>query len=193
MNISALLPRRPMAPAQSGVTLIVALVFLLIITVLGISSMRGVALESRITGNLKQERILEEAAEAGLRIGELSITKLNGTVAPAVIRACTTNACMPWMLSELTAGTNIDTPLRFTSAYANNVATVSTGYNTSIQWYVVLIGKLDKSMNSCALTGCGVLYFEVNSCASTVPCTSDTTTRRVIKRSVYAHYYPPQQ
>jgi type IV pilus assembly protein PilX len=193
MITSAPLPRRPMALSQSGVTLIVALVFLLIITVLGISSMRGVALESRITGNLKQEKMLEEAAEAGLRIGELSITRVSGTVAPAVVRACTTDACMPWMVSELTAeSTTMDTPTRFTSTYATNVATVS-GYDTKIQWYVVQIGKLDKSMNSCALTGCGVLYFEVNSCASTVLCTSDTTTRRVIKRSVYAHYYPPQQ
>lgn len=180
---------------QSGVTLIVALVFLLIITVLGISSMRGVALESRITGNLKQEMILTEAAEAGLRIGEQSITKLNATVPPSIATTCTTDACMPWMLTDLTSSTatNIDTPVRFTSAYVNNVATVSTGYNTQIQWYVVQIGKLDKSMNSCALTGCGVIYFEVNACASTVPCTSDTTTRRVILRSVYAHYYPPQQ
>lgn len=192
MITSALRPRRPMAFSQSGVTLIVALVFLLIITVLGISSMRGVALESRITGNLKQEKVLEEAAEAGLRIGELSITRVNGTVAPAVVRTCTTDVCMPWMVSELTADPNFDTPTRFTSTYATNVATVS-GYDTKIQWYVVQIGKLDKSMNSCALTGCGVLYFEVNSCASTVLCTSDTTTRRVIKRSVYAHYYPPQQ
>jgi len=192
MITSALRPRRPMAFSQSGVTLIVALVFLLIITVLGISSMRGVALESRITGNLKQEKVLEEAAEAGLRIGELSITRVNGTVAPSVVRACTTDVCMPWMVSELTADLTKDTPTRFTSTYATNVATVS-GYDTKIQWYVVQIGKLDKSMNSCALTGCGVLYFEVNSCASTVLCTSDTTTRRVIKRSVYAHYYPPQQ
>jgi type IV pilus assembly protein PilX len=190
MTPSRSLQRRP---GQSGVTLIVALVFLLIITVMGIASMRGVALESRITGNLRQEKILTEAAEAGLRIAEQSITKTNATVAPSVVRACTSDACMPWMLSELAADSNADTPVRFGSTFADNVATVSTGYNTKIQWYVVQIGKLDKSMNSCALTGCGVIYFEVNACASTVPCTSDTTTRRVILRSVYAHYYPPLQ
>lgn len=188
MITSAFLPRRPMAD-QAGVTLIVALVFLLIITVLGISSMRGVALESRITGNLKQERILEEAAEAGLRIGENSIP--TNRLPDQNTDTCTSTDCMPWMLSDLTASTttNIDTPNRFTSAYANKVATVSSGYNTSIQWYVVQIGKLFISRNDCAATGCGVVYFEVNSCASTVPCTSDTTTPRVIKRTVYAQNY----
>lgn len=177
---------------QSGVTLIVALVFLLIITVLGISSMRGVALESRITGNLRQEKILTEAAEAGLRIGENSIPA--NKLPDKNTTTCTSTDCTPWILSDLvTDATVTDTPSRFTSIYATKVATVTTGYDTKIQWYVVQIGKLDKSMNSCALTGCGVIYFEVNACASTVLCTSDTTTRRVILRSVFARYYPPQQ
>ena len=184
-------PRPYHRPGQAGVTLIVALVFLLIITALGISSMRGVALESRITGNLKQEKILTEAAEAGLRIGEYNIP---ANRLPDKTAACTSADCTPWMLSELvTSNAVTDTPNLFTPTYATKVATVSTGYNTKVQWYVVQIGKLDKSMNSCALTGCGVIYFEVNACASTVLCTSDTTTRRVILRSVFARYYPPQQ
>jgi type IV pilus assembly protein PilX len=183
------LTRLQFRPGQTGVTLIVALVFLLIITVLGISSMRGVALESRITGNLKQERILEEAAEAGLRIGENSIPK--NRPPDQNTADCTSTDCVPWMLSDLTNATtaNIDTPARFTAAFANRVATVSGSYDTKIQWYVVQIGKLGISQNDCATTGCGVIYFEVNSCASTVPCTSDTTTRRVIKRTVYAQNY----
>jgi type IV pilus assembly protein PilX len=185
------LPNRTLATGQSGVTLIVALVFLLIITVLGISSMRGVALESRITGNLKQEKILEEAAEAGLRIGEESVRQYDPQNTNPT--NCTSTYCMPWTLQGLTSSTstNIDTPARFTSAYANNVTTVSTGYDTKIQWYVVLIGKLFVSQNDCAISGCGVIYFEINSCASTVPCTSDTTTRRVITRSVFARNIEP--
>lgn len=184
------LPNR-LTTGQSGVTLIVALVFLLIITVLGISSMRGVALESRITGNLKQEKILEEAAEAGLRIGEESVRQYDPQNTNPI--NCTSTYCMPWTLKSLTSSTstNIDTPARFTSAYANNVTTVSTGYDTKIQWYVTLIGQLFPSQNDCGPGGCGVIYFEVNACASTVPCTSDTTTRRVITRSVYARYIDP--
>ncbi|MGV8919206.1 MAG: pilus assembly PilX family protein [Pseudomonas sp.] len=174
---------------QSGVTLIIAIIFLLLITLLGISSMRGVTLESRITGNLKQQKILTEAAEAGLRIGENSI---GSGVAPTVLKTCTTAVCMPWQQSDLIASaTRVDTPTVFNNA--TNVATVVNSYDTNvskIQWYVVMLGKLGAaSQNSCAAKGCGTWYYEVNACASTVLCTSDTTTPRIILRSVIARTY----
>lgn len=55
---------------QQGVTLLLALVFLLIITVLAISSMREVALEARITGNVVENKRLMGEAESALRDGE---------------------------------------------------------------------------------------------------------------------------
>lgn len=174
---------------QSGVTLIIAIIFLLLITLLGISSMRGVSLESRITGNLKEQKILTAAAEAGLRMGENSIPS---NIAPTVVVQCNPKVCMPWQLSDLPVSKlTVDTPSVFTNA--TNVATVATGYDSSItqiQWYVVQLGKLGAvSQNSCAARGCGTWYYEVNSCASTVLCTSDTTTPRVILRSVIARTY----
>ncbi|MGV8863797.1 MAG: pilus assembly PilX family protein [Pseudomonas sp.] len=160
-------PRLTLVPRkQAGVTLIIAIVFLLVITVLGISSMRGVSLESRITANLKQQKALIGAAEAGLRIGE----------------NCDT-------LKELAlpvADTNIDTPPLFTAANAAKVATLTTEYATKIQWYAIPLGPLGPSIGNNAATGEGLHYFEINACASTVLCTSDTTTRRIILRSVLA-------
>lgn len=174
---------------QSGVTLIIAVIFLLLITLLGISSMRGVSLESRITGNLRQQKILTEAAEAGLRMGENSIGSAR---APTILKPCTPLNCMPWQLSDLTVSTQTqDTPTVFNNA--TNVATVTTGYDsnvTQIQWYVVQLGKLGAaSKDACAPRGCGTWYYEVNACASTVLCTSDTTTPRVMLRSVIARTY----
>lgn len=174
---------------QSGVTLIIAVIFLLLITLLGISSMRGVSLESRITGNLKEQKILTAAAEAGLRIGENSIAS---NTAPTVVLKCLPAVCMPWQLSDLTISKlTVDTPIIFNNA--TNVATVATGYDSTIatiQWYVVQLGKLGApSLNSCAARGCGTWYYEVNACASTVSCTSDTTTPRVMLRSVIARTY----
>lgn len=55
---------------QRGVTLLVALVMLLVMTVLGISSMRGVSLESRITGNRAESLRLYNTADAALREAE---------------------------------------------------------------------------------------------------------------------------
>lgn len=176
---------------QRGATLLVAIVLLLVITALAISSLRGVTLESRITANLKQEKTLMSAAEAGLRIGENSISN---STPPTVVKPCvntgTTTVCMPWQLSNITASSNIDTPSYFNAANASNVATVATGYDSKIQWYVVQLGKLGGiSVNNCGASNGGVIYYEVNACASSVLCTSDTVTRRVILRSVVARNY----
>lgn len=55
---------------QNGAVLMIALVMLLILTVLAIGSMRGVALESRITGNRAHTSQLQDAAGAALREAE---------------------------------------------------------------------------------------------------------------------------
>lgn len=59
--------------AQGGAALVLALVFLIILTVLAITNMREVALESRIVGNLVDQKACFNAAEAGLRDAEYRI------------------------------------------------------------------------------------------------------------------------
>lgn len=55
---------------QQGAALVIALVFLLIITMVTISNMREVSLESRITGNTIESKRLLNVAESALRDGE---------------------------------------------------------------------------------------------------------------------------
>lgn len=55
---------------QNGAVLLVALVFLLIITTLAVTNMREVALDSRITSSLIDHKRLFNAAEAGLADGQ---------------------------------------------------------------------------------------------------------------------------
>ena len=55
---------------EKGAVLLVALVMLLIMTVLAVGTMRGVALESRLTGNRGNSVKLQNSAEAGLREAE---------------------------------------------------------------------------------------------------------------------------
>lgn len=53
-------------PAQQrGATLVIALAILVIVTLLAVSSMREVVLESRITGNVIEQTRLQNAAESG--------------------------------------------------------------------------------------------------------------------------------
>jgi type IV pilus assembly protein PilX len=173
---------------QTGATLLVAIMMLLIITLLALSSMRGVSLESRITGNLKMQKTLFNAAEGGLRIGENSISK---AAPPSASSACNSTFCLRWSLSDLTVSTSKDTPARFTTSDGSNVTSIANNYDVKVQWYVVDLGNLvGSSPGNCAALGCGPHHYEVNACASTVLCTSDTTTPRVILRTVIARYYP---
>ncbi|MCP1650737.1 PilX N-terminal domain-containing pilus assembly protein [Pseudomonas sp. GD04087] len=58
---------------QTGASLFIALVILLLVTLLALSSTREVALESRITANFVEQQRLSNGAEAGLRDGEYSM------------------------------------------------------------------------------------------------------------------------
>lgn len=56
---------------QHGVVLIVGLLLLLVLTMLGVTAMRSALLEERMTGNVQDNTVAFQAAEAALREGEL--------------------------------------------------------------------------------------------------------------------------
>ncbi len=62
--------RANLPKAQQGAVLLVALVMLLILTLLAVSNMRGVTLESRITANRAHETQAKSAADSALREAE---------------------------------------------------------------------------------------------------------------------------
>ncbi|WP_168734324.1 pilus assembly PilX family protein [Pseudothauera nasutitermitis] len=66
----------PQDRRQSGTVLLIALVMLLVMTLLGLSSMRGTALEERMAGNWRDQNIALQAAEAALRAAETAIAPL---------------------------------------------------------------------------------------------------------------------
>lgn len=55
---------------QQGAALIVSLILLLVMTLIGVASMRGTTLEERMAGNMRDRSIAFEAGEAGLRESE---------------------------------------------------------------------------------------------------------------------------
>lgn len=124
------------AKQQQGVVLVIALVMLLVLTVLAVSNMRGVALESRITASRAETQRLYDVADAALREGEFRF------YGPANLRAklehdaenCKTSNRIqgnglnkPCLLAVMNAGNKDDTwtmqqkfyldPLHFFSAY----------------------------------------------------------------------------
>ena len=56
--------------AQGGAALIVSLVFLLILTIISVASLQTATLQERMAGNLKDNAIAFQAAEAALRSAE---------------------------------------------------------------------------------------------------------------------------
>ena len=65
---------------QSGAVLVVGLVLLLILTVIGLASIRGSDLQERMAGNMRDRNIAFQSAEAGLREGE---SRLSVALLPA--------------------------------------------------------------------------------------------------------------
>jgi type IV pilus assembly protein PilX len=55
---------------QRGAILIIAMVMLLLLTIIGLSSMRGTSLQESMAGNIRDSSLALQAAEAALRKGE---------------------------------------------------------------------------------------------------------------------------
>ncbi len=66
-------PDRNRLPRQKGVVLVVALMFILVMTVVGITAMRSTISQERMAGNLRDRDLAFQAAEAALRAAELAI------------------------------------------------------------------------------------------------------------------------
>lgn len=93
------------APRQRGMVLLVSLVFLLLLTMLGISSMQNATLQEKMAGSVAQRNQSFQGAETVLRLGESWVIANGSTLAK-----CTTpTTCAPPAESTnttLAAGTN---------------------------------------------------------------------------------------
>lgn len=61
---------------QKGVVLITGLIFLVMMTLLGVTAMQTTMLEEKMAGNLRDENLAFQAAEAALREGELFLQQI---------------------------------------------------------------------------------------------------------------------
>jgi len=68
---------------QRGAALVVSLLFLLIMTVIGVTALQVASLEERISGNLRSRNLAFQAAETALRTGESALNDaLNPLITP---------------------------------------------------------------------------------------------------------------
>lgn len=66
-------PEPPTLPRQQGATLIVGLIFLVVLTMIGVTAARMSSLEERMAGNLRDRALAMQAAELALRDAERDI------------------------------------------------------------------------------------------------------------------------
>lgn len=70
-TLNLVLPRQ-----QSGITLIVGLIMLLLITMIGVNSMQDTTLQERMTMNIRDKNIALQGAESALRAAEASLNQV---------------------------------------------------------------------------------------------------------------------
>lgn len=69
---------------QRGAVLLVGLIMLLLLTIIGMASIRGSDLQERMAGNMRDRSLAFDAAETALRRGEDTVSGLAGLTLPAI-------------------------------------------------------------------------------------------------------------
>jgi type IV pilus assembly protein PilX len=114
---------------QRGVALLVVLMLLLIMTLLGLASLRGSIMEERMSANLFDRGLMFQAAEAALRQGE----DFAATTKPAQYdAACTNGLCTaPSTTADVTLVNRWllpNPPYKAASTVSSGTLTVTPGY-----------------------------------------------------------------
>lgn len=131
---------------QKGAVLVISLIILLILTLIGITSLRSTTLEQRIAGNIRDISIALQSSESGLRDAELFIESLPNTgdfgsatglyalgTAPDPLLSSTWTANSS--LSGSTLGTSLSVPLAAPRYFIELRSSVSTGGSLNVTGY----------------------------------------------------------
>lgn len=134
---------RPTRQRQHGATLVISLIFLVLLTLVGVTAMQSTILQERMAGNSRERNIAFQAGEIGLRDAEVFLV---GKSVWDFTSACTGGKCaqgsMPsWSTyawdgsKDVLAGTTVPSvggQPRYFAEYAGQVkcATCSGGWTT---------------------------------------------------------------
>lgn len=138
MNIR---PRHAIPARQRGAALMVVLILLLIMTLLGLASLRGTLMEERMSAALFDRSLSFQAAEAALREGEARVAATGRTGFPAVDTGlCNGNLCDMPTAAQLDTGSYVPRANRDGAHWA--AATLSVGALTATpQYFIEYMGQ----------------------------------------------------
>lgn len=165
---------------QRGAVLLVALVFLLILTTLAVTSMREVAVDSRITANLIDQKQLFNASEAGLKDAEYrtigTLVPIPGDYTPeAALRPVDAEGTCPAKDGEpclLNQRPEYSQDFETTNKVRDYSPDATTDFDEDIKWYALPApggrdhGESENPEYGNMLRGKGLFRYELNSRAT---------------------------
>jgi type IV pilus assembly protein PilX len=164
--------------SEKGVILITGLILLLIVTLIGITSMQSVILSEKMTSNMRDTSIAFQATESALSDGERWIK--SQAAKPDAVKSCSASPCPVWQDSTLS---NIykNSP----SWWKNNARSYSTSiYGIHTQPYFIIqeYGFVPYELSPDARAkGAGYHYYRV-----TARGTGEVDTTKTMIESIYA-------
>lgn len=132
---------------QEGAALVVVLVLLLVVTLLGLASLRGTLLEERMSANLYDRSLAFQAVESALREAETKVSAINA-LASFPSTGCSAGLCAR---QTVTAGGLPRWKDPAFAGWVNASAVVSGSVKMTPQYFIEYMG------NAPAWTGCDQL------------------------------------
>ncbi|ADJ28938.1 pilus assembly PilX family protein [Nitrosococcus watsonii] len=91
--------------SQRGATLIISLLMLLALTLIGVTAIKTTTLEEKMAGNMRDQNLAFQAAEAALRAGEGWLGQQTDEPDPQPLGSCAIPPCdLVWQLNVLNGG-----------------------------------------------------------------------------------------
>lgn len=121
---------------QRGAALLVVLMLLLIMTLLGLASLRGAMMEERMSASLYDRGLMFQAAEAALREGE---ARAGTTKSSQYVDACTGGLCAT--PNPTRADAYVDRWLLATPPYVNGAVVTSGSLSVTPGYFIEYMGQ----------------------------------------------------
>ncbi|WP_244158162.1 pilus assembly PilX family protein [Phytopseudomonas flavescens] len=150
---------------QNGMALFVSLIFLLLLTIIGVAAMRGAGMQEKMAGNTRLKNQSFQLAEAALREGEGVVANGNPSCS-----SCGDNGCRGPDTTTITSSA------AGSSAACDTWFTVS-GNNT--YYYIQLLGTSSRVASRVNASGGSATLYRITA-------VSDVGNARTVLESVYA-------
>lgn len=166
---------------QSGMVIIVGLIFLMILTLIGVSAMNSTALSEKLTQNLRDTTAAFKAAEASMGDGESWLQTQLTT--PTAVSTCSSSPCNVWAPNVL--GTVYQQPTSWWQSNAKTFSGTLYGVATQPQYIIEYHAFVPYDLSPESRSkGKGYYFFKVNARG-----TGATTNAQVNLQSVYMTKY----